>query len=377
MGASKREPTKYPGVFFRVTEGRGTGEPEKVYIAVFKRAGKTIEAKIGGQYRHGMTPAKAAAIRAEYMTGKRLTPQEQRGQDKADKLKEQGRPTLARLWAAFREAKADNRSLKDDITRWNRHLSPTLANKTPADLVTLDADRLRVKLKKKGLAPATVKHVLVLLKRIISHGVKRGLCPPVDPSRLHIEIPKINNEKTEDLTPEELARLLEAINNAKDWRAAGLLRMAMLTGMRKGELIALQWKNIDFDRGFLRIVDPKGGKDSSIPLNAAARRVLEELPRTGSDFVFPGRGGNKASTLRKHIVAIRKAAGLPADFRPCHGLRHFFASTLASSGQVDLHTLQRLLTHKSPQMTQRYVHLRDEALQRASSVMDSIMEDVG
>lgn len=376
MNVTTRHKTKYPGVFYRYSEEGGTGETEKIFYAIFKRNGKTVEAKIGGQYRHGMTPAKAAAIRAEYVTGKRLTPQEQRAKDQADKQAEQEKPTLARLWQVFQEAKASNRSLRDDRCRWEKHIAPTFSGLTPSEIITLDIDRLRVRLKKSGLAPATVKQVLVLMKRIINHAVQRGLCSPVDPSLLHFEMPKVNNETTEDLAPEELASLLAAINNAKDWRAAGLLRLAMLTGMRRGELLSLQWKHIDLDRGFLRIVDPKGGKDASIPLNDAARRVLAELPRPGSDFLFPGRSG-RACDLKKPIAAIKKAAGLPADFRPVHGLRHFFASTLASSGQVDLHTLQRLLNHKTPQMTQRYSHLRDEALQRATGVMNSFMEGAG
>jgi integrase len=63
----------------------------------------------------------------------------------------------------------------------------------------------------------------------------------------------------------------------------------------------------------------------------------------------------------------------PPDFRPNHGLRHTFASHLASSGEVDLYTLQRLMTHKSPMMTQRYAHLRDEALKRGANVMGKIV----
>lgn len=56
-----------------------------------------------------------------------------------------------------------------------------------------------------------------------------------------------------------------------------------------------------------------------------------------------------------------------------HGLRHTFASMLASSGEVDLYTLQRLLTHKSPTMTQRYAHLRDETLKKAANVAGRII----
>jgi integrase len=71
----------------------------------------------------------------------------------------------------------------------------------------------------------------------------------------------------------------------------------------------------------------------------------------------------------------KAAAGLPADFRPLHGLRHVYATMLASSGKVDMFTLQKLLTHKSPQMTQRYIHYRDEALRRASDTVDDILSD--
>ncbi len=62
-----------------------------------------------------------------------------------------------------------------------------------------------------------------------------------------------------------------------------------------------------------------------------------------------------------------------SDFRALHGLRHVFASMLASSGQVDLYTLQKLLTHKSPTMTQRYAHLRDQALRQASDLAGNLI----
>ena len=66
--------------------------------------------------------------------------------------------------------------------------------------------------------------------------------------------------------------------------------------------------------------------------------------------------------------------GIPKDFKALHGLRHVYASMLASSGKVD-YTLQKLLTHKSPQMTQRYAHLRDEALRSASDLAGEIISE--
>ncbi len=139
---------------------------------------------------------------------------------------------------------------------------------------------------------------------------------------------------------------------------------------------------MDFRRGFITIRDPKGGTNQMIPLSDAAREVLDSHPKvvkdedgTESPFVFPGRGGNQRVDAAKQFRRIRDAAGLPKDFRPMHGLRHTYASHLASSGQVDLYTIQRLLTHKSPTMTQRYAHLRDETLRNAANLAGSIIRE--
>ena len=77
--------------------------------------------------------------------------------------------------------------------------------------------------------------------------------------------------------------------------------------------------------------------------------------------------------MQQAVNKIRKDAELPEGFRPMHGLRHVYASMLASSGKVDMYTLQKLLTHKSPLMTQRYAHLRDDALKRASNLAGDII----
>ena len=77
--------------------------------------------------------------------------------------------------------------------------------------------------------------------------------------------------------------------------------------------------------------------------------------------------------IKRALTRIKKATGLPEDFRILHGLRHVYASILASSGEVDMFHLQKLLNHKSPSMTQRYAHLRDEALKNASNVLEKFI----
>jgi integrase len=270
-----------------------------------------------------------------------------------------------------------------DRNRYENFIKPKLGGKQPKELQLLDIERLRRELQKtrctlrgkpettRTLSPATIRAALTLLKRICSFGVKSGYCAPL---LFSIQMPKVSNIVIEDLNEEQLKRLLAAIEADTNADARGIMRMALYTGMRRGELFKLKWEDVDFDRGFIRIMGPKGGTDQTIPLNAAARKVLEAHPRT-SEYIFPGEDGGLRVTVQKALRRIREAAGLPKTFRPLHGLRHAFASRLASSGQVDMYTLQKLLTHKSPVMTQRYAHLRDEALRRASELAGTLVDE--
>ena len=109
-------------------------------------------------------------------------------------------------------------------------------------------------------------------------------------------------------------------------------------------------------------------------MSEATRRILRGHDRRDdSPYVFPGKDGGQRVTISKPVNRIKKLASLPKDFRPLHGLRHAYASMLASSGKVDMYTLQKLLTHKNPRMTQRYAHLRDNALINASNIAGDII----
>jgi integrase len=227
---------------------------------------------------------------------------------------------------------------------------------------------LRLK-KLKGKAPATIRNTLELLRRIINFGMKRNRCTGLT---FKLESPKVNNETTEDLTPNQLEQLLKSIEEDENIDVGNMMLMVLYTGMRRGEIFKLQWKNINLKTGFILIADPKGGPDQKIPINDMAGNLLNCIVRIKSPYVFPGLNGGKRSDIGRVSRRIRDRAGLPKDFRPMHGLRHFYASMLASSGKVDMYVLQKLMTHKSPQMTQRYAHLRDDALKNGASQIDDI-----
>ena len=371
MPAKKRHKTKYPGVFYINTKAIGSNKKERVYYIIYRKDGRLIEEKAGRQFQDDMTPARAAGFRSERIEGKQPTNKEKRESERARKKAESDKWTIARLWEAYKTSNPNLKGMPSYKSAYKLHIKPYFGDKEPKNIQPLDIHRVRNKLLKKR-TPQTVHHVLELLRRIINFGVNNKLCQGID---FKIEMPKVDNLKTEDLTPEQLKSLLKAIDEDFHPDAGPMMKMALFTGLRRSELFKLKREHIDYERGFINIVDPKGGPDQKIPLNDAARELLKSHARTKSPYVFPGQNGKQRSDITRPVNRIKKKAGLPKDFRPLHGLRHVYASMLASSGKVDLYTLQKLLTHKSPLMTQRYAHLRDETLKNASNLAGELVSE--
>jgi len=352
-----RHATKYPGVFYVVSTDPATQKEDRVFYIRYYCSGKQVEEKAGWQNRDKMTPAVASRFRVSRMSGKQRSNQERRDKQVDNKW------TVDKLWNVYKTHKVLKGIIKD-ANRYKNHISADFGAIEPQNITPQMIDKKREGMLKTH-APATAKHTLTLLRRIINFGVSRQLCEGLS---FKMQMPKVDNLKTEYLTSEELRRLHAVLDGWNDVQVANIMRIALYTGMRRGEIFRLKWSDVDFIRGFIHLREPKGGKDEIIPLNKHARRVLEDHPKTKkSIYVFPGKYGDQRKHLKSPLIKIKKLAGLPDDFRPLHGLRHTYASTLAESG-VDLYTIQRLLTHKDPSTTQRYAHLRDQALLKASEI---------
>ena len=359
---------KYPGVYYIEGKAVGANKKERIYYIMYRKNGKLVEEKAGRQFQDDMTPAKAANIRVKRIEGE-LTNQEKRKKEEAEREALKNRWTVEKLWEAYKSNNPKLKGVVTDQNRFDNYIKPNFGSKEPKEIIPLDTDRLRINLLKKK-SPGTVKNVLELLRRITNFGVKKNLCEGLC---FTIEMPKVNNTRTEDLTPTQLKNLIKVIESSSNVQAANLMKLVLFTGMRRSECFRLKWSHVNFKKGFIKLVVPKGGVDQEIPLNNEARQLLEGHPRTKSEYVFPGRGGRQRTDIKKQVNKIKDDAGIPKDFRALHGLRHVYASMLASSGKVDMYTLQKLLTHKSPQMTQRYAHLRDEALKSASDLAGEII----
>ena len=187
--------------------------------------------------------------------------------------------------------------------------------------------------------------------------VKWGLLAdnPLRDARLPV---KVNNARLRYLTPEEIDRLLAVCPQ----HLQRLVLVALHTGMRKSEILTLQWGQLNLEKRFVLLHDTKNGDKRGVPLTPfivnlfQTIRLEQEREENLSSWVFPNPVTGKpyrhdADTA--WYTALRKAQ--IEDFR-FHDLRHTCASYLAMNG-VDLLTIKEILGHKDIKMTTRYAHV--------------------
>ena len=147
------------------------------------------------------------------------------------------------------------------------------------------------------------------------------------------------------------------------------IRLLMLTGCRLREILHLRWEDVDFERGVLNLPDSKTGR-KKVLIAGPAIAILDELERCG-DYVIAGKEPAKPrADLQRPWKRITQHARL--EGLRLHDLRHSYASLGAASG-MGLVALGKLLGHASPSTTQRYAHLADDPLRRASDHIASVI----
>lgn len=147
--------------------------------------------------------------------------------------------------------------------------------------------------------------------------------------------------------------------------AAAAIRLLLLTGCRKGEILNLRWDQVDLERGLLFLPDSKTGKKQVI-LNSFALMILHDLPRVGP-YVIPGKWPDRPRhDLQKPWRRVLEHSGIaPARI---HDLRHTNASVGIAAG-VGLPIVGKLLGHLSTETTKRYAHIADDPARRASEAI--------
>ena len=179
------------------------------------------------------------------------------------------------------------------------------------------------------------------------------------------------------LTREELYRLGQALRAAPAERlasthAAAAIRLLMLTGCRRNEILGLRWDDLNFETGEMRLRDSKTGA-RMVPLPPRAAEVFASLSRTpGNPWVFPGRKkGTRLVNLNDSWDRVRKRAQL--DGVRLHDLRHTYASRALALGE-SLPMIGDLLGHRKVNTTARYAHLARDSVRDSSA---KVAADIG
>jgi integrase len=284
-----------------------------------------------------------------------------------------GAPTVADLVARFlADYVPRNRpSTQDDYRqRLTVDVLPALGRVQVAAITHADIEAFHRRISIR--APVHANRVLALLSRMMSLAIKWGWRPdnPVRGIERNQETPRQRY-----LTGAELSRLTEALAGLPDQGAANAVRLLLLTGARRGELLAARWTDVDLNVG----VWTKPGATTKqrtthrVPLSEASCRLLAGMKDgAASEYLFPPPRG---CTLHRIDIddawrALRQAADIP-DVR-LHDLRHTYASVLASSG-MSLPIIGALLGHTKAQTTLRYAHLLDDPLRAATERASAII----
>ena len=258
----------------------------------------------------------------------------------------------------------------------NRHLLPALG-KTPA----LAVDHARVTELHHSLraTPVMANEVVGTLSRIWNAAENRGLVPEAsNPCRLVVK----NRERRRErfLSEEEFRRLGRLLAEAETRKgvsvhAVAAIRLLLLTGCRRNEILTMRWRDVDLEARELNLVDSKTGA-RTVPLSPEAVEVLLNIPRMdGNPYVIPGKiRGRHLRNLNDPWNLIRKRAAIE-DMR-LHDCRHSFASRALALGE-GLPMIGRLLGHARVETTARYAHLaRDSVRESAIRISDSIAADI-
>jgi excisionase family DNA binding protein len=248
-------------------------------------------------------------------------------------------------------AKANKRSWKDDQYRLEAHMKPFFGDLRVQDITPLLIEQYRTERLKTGVTKSTTNRKITIMKKMFNLALDWDLTVknPVAKVRLFSEK---DTQKERILTWLEEEKLLEASSE----HLRPILIVAINTGMRRGEILNLRWRQVDLVKMLIKIEHTKSGKNRIVPINDVLYQELLKVKSHSekSEYVFPNpETGLPFTEVKKSFKSACRRAGIN-DLR-FHDLRHSFATRLLESG-VDLITVRDLLGHFSVRVTQRYTH---------------------
>ena len=240
----------------------------------------------------------------------------------------------------------------------------------PGHLTTEQLSEYLSERKRNGLAPSSIRQIIVILKIFFRHLAGKGsITEDIAESLL---APRPSQMLPKTLNEDEVERLLESVETQTPlgMRDRAILELLYASGLRLAEIISSRLENIYLEEGFIRVTG-KGNKTRVIPFGSKARQKVEHYldngrpklvkPNTSSHIFISVRGTQLSSSRIWQIVRERaKHAGLANAVHP-HQLRHSFATHLLSGG-ADLRIIQEMLGHADISTTQIYTHVDERRL---------------
>lgn len=354
----KRIKTKFTGVYERKSDAKA----DKCFDIVYRLDGKLIWEKVGW-LSEGYTAKLADQVRAERIRGIRHGEELPKHKAKA--------PYFEAITKKYIEwAKQNKKSWYDDQSRIALYLAPAYEGKRLNEISAFDMERLKSQLSKKGLADATVKHAMVLMRQIYNKAFAWGLYKGENPTK-GVKMPSVQNQRERFLSYEEAKTLLEALK-ARSQTLHDMATISLHCGLRAGEIFQLKGQHIDLQNGFITISDPKNKQARKAYMTNAVKDILERRSAEKESYLFQDRRHKgKIMAISKAFREVVDSIGYNEGIDDArqrvtfHTLRHTFASWLALQGE-SLMTIRELLGHKSFEMTKRYAHLMPDEKKKAT-----------
>lgn len=275
--------------------------------------------------------------------------------------------TLSLLWERYDKEVLPTKRPKtqqDERSMWRRLVLPSLGRRKLSSIKPADIDNLHRAL---SLAtPTLANRCLASVRHVFNKGLRWQLCEnnPAVGTKKNME-----EQRERYLSDEERKRFLEALNRRTETSSTLALRMLLLTGARRSEVLRAEWAQFDIPAGIWTKPSShtKQKRIHRVPLSPDAVEILKLARQaTNGVYVFPGKEGLPLSDIKKLFASLLKEAQI--ENLRLHDLRHSFASILASSGQ-SLPIIGALLGHTQVATTARYAHLMDDALRDAASAV--------
>lgn len=334
-----------------------SGGGKTYYLKYQDQSGIQRQFKIGGynDVTFAAAKKKAQQLRSEVVMG---------GDPGAKKALAKAIPTYSELAAKHLESFKGRKSYEDVESVIRVHILPRWGKTRLTDMNSRSVGQWLDEKRAKGLAPASVEKIRVILGRSFVLGASWDIPGTEKNPARNIPRAPIQNARERFLTPEEAVRLKAAVVKSQNTQLQHIVGLLLLTGARLRELLDARWENVDVERRSWFIPTSKTGKPRHVPLSTAAVAIIEALPRfNGCPWLVPNPGTRQPFVSIKHgwqnAIKEAKLPGLRL-----HDLRHSAASFMVNSG-VDLFAVGKVLGHANYQSTQRYAHLANDTLLKA------------